>query len=53
MPNQQPAKGTSASLSVGKYPIATSFAFTVLAAVVVLVLLRHFMGSISIEVGTR
>lgn len=55
MPNQQPqgGKGSNAMGNLGKYPIATSFAVLVLVAIVGLVILRHFMGSISIEVGTR
>lgn len=35
------------------YPIANSFAVTVLLALFILALLRHLFGSVRLEVGTR
>lgn len=43
----------SASLSASGYPISRSFAFTILAALFILALLRHLFGSVRLEVGTR
>jgi hypothetical protein len=34
-------------------PIATGFAFTVLVALGLLIILRHLFGSIRLEVGAR
>lgn len=36
-----------------QYPVTRSFAFIVLAALVVLFALRHVFGSISVSAGTR
>jgi hypothetical protein len=35
------------------YPISRAFALTVLGALLVLLLLRHLFGSISVQVGAR
>ena len=35
------------------YPISRGFAVTILAALVVLIVLRHLFGSVRVEVGTR
>lgn len=39
--------------SASGQPIARSFAFVVLAALAVLILMRHLFGAIRVEVGTR
>jgi hypothetical protein len=48
---RDPNAGSTASASAN--PIARSFALTVLAALIILVVLRHLFGSIRVEVGTR
>jgi hypothetical protein len=35
------------------YPISRAFALTVLAAAILLMILRHLFGSVSVQVGTR
>ena len=45
--------GGASSASATDYPIAKALAFTVLGALVVLIVLRHLYGSISIEAGAR
>jgi hypothetical protein len=35
------------------YPISRCFALTVLAALVILAILRHLFGSVSVQVGTK
>jgi len=45
--------GGSGSQAAHTYPITRAFALTVLAALVLLVILRHLFGSIRVEVGTR
>ena len=47
------SRGSNDVASATSFPIARSFALTVLVALVVLVLLRHLFGSIRVEVGTR
>lgn len=43
----------SQSSGSGTFPIARGFAFTVVLAVFVLLILRHLFGAIRVEVGTR
>ncbi len=43
----------SASSSASQYPITRTFAVVVLAALLILVVLRHLFGSIRLEVGAR
>lgn len=49
--SRDPNAGATASAS--GFPITRSFALTVLAALIILVVLRHLFGSIRVEVGTR
>jgi hypothetical protein len=49
--NERTPPGSDASAT--SYPVARALAFTVLGALVVLVVLRHLYGSISIEAGAR
>ena len=46
----KPARPSGSGTS---YPIARAFAFTVVLAVLVLLILRHLFGAIRVEVGTR
>lgn len=48
-----PRTGQGDDVSAYQYPHTRSFAFTVLAALVILFALRHVFGSISASVGTR
>lgn len=52
MPSNSRDPGGSASTAAG-YPVARAFALTVLAALVVLVILRHLFGSVSVSAGVR
>jgi hypothetical protein len=45
------ATQNSSGKSVGAYPVATSFGLLVLAALIGLAVLRHFAGTISVQVG--
>lgn len=47
---RDPSTGQSSSSSNS---ISTAFAFTVLAALIGLIVLRHLFGSIRLEVGAR
>lgn len=49
--SRDPSAGQNAAAHT--YPIARSFALVVLAALIVLVVLRHLFGSVRVEVGTR
>jgi len=35
------------------YPITRAFALTLLAALILLIILRHLFGSVSVQVGAR
>lgn len=43
----------AAAATAASQPIARAFALTVLAALVILIVLRHVFGSIRLEVGAR
>lgn len=43
----------AAAGTLGQYPITTTFAFVVLAALIGLAVLRHLFGSIRLDLGTR
>lgn len=49
--NERTPSGAGASAI--SYPIAKCFAFTLIAALVILILLRHLFGSVSAQVGAR
>ncbi len=53
MPYNERTPGGSGPSAATSYPIARWFAFVLLAALVILILLRHLFGSISAQVGTR
>jgi hypothetical protein len=53
MPYNERTPSGSGAASATSYPIARCFAFVVLAALVILIILRHLFGSISAQVGTR
>lgn len=44
---------TGDSQSIGKYPVTYGFAGLVLLALVLLAVLRHLTGTISISAGTK
>ena len=47
-------RGTdSAGAPAGSFPVTRAFAFTVIAAVTFLVVLRFFYGSIRVEAGVK
>lgn len=46
-------QGSAGGMSVTKYPVTLTFGVLVLAALAVLVLLRHLFGTIRVEAGTR
>jgi hypothetical protein len=47
-------RGTgSGAAPAGSYPVTRAFALTVVAAIVFLVILRFFYGSIRVEAGVR
>ncbi len=50
LPERNPNNNTTPATG---YPIARSFALVVLAALIILVILRHVFGSVNITVGTR
>jgi hypothetical protein len=52
MPYNERTPGAAASSALD-YPIAKALGITVLAALVILVILRHVYGSIAIEAGAR
>ena len=52
MPYNERTPGGTAS-SATSYPIAKALGITVLAALAILIVLRHLYGSISIEAGAR
>ncbi len=43
----------SSPVSAAGYPISRTFAFTILAALLILIVLRHLFGSVRLEVGAR
>jgi hypothetical protein len=45
--------GNSTGKGFGAYPVTNGFAFLVLLALAVLVILRYFYGSIRVEGGVR
>ena len=45
-PNYSPANASG-------YPISRTFALTILAALLLLIVLRHLFGSVRLEVGAR
>lgn len=50
------SKGSGSSTGTGRlgqYPVAYSFGLMVLAALILLAVLRHLTGTISIQAGTR
>jgi hypothetical protein len=49
--NERTPAGNAASAT--SFPIARCFAFTVLAALLILIILRHLFGSISAQIGTK
>lgn len=53
MPYNERTPGGAGAASAASYPVARALAFTVLGALVILILLRHLYGSISIEAGAR
>jgi hypothetical protein len=53
MPYNERTPSGSGAASATSYPIARCFAFTVLAALILLILLRHLFGSVAVQVGTR
>jgi hypothetical protein len=48
--SRTPSGGSQAAHS---YPITRAFALTVLAALAILIVLRHLFGSIRVDVGAR
>ncbi len=50
LPERNPNNNTTPATS---YPIARSFALVILAALVILIILRHVFGGVQISVGTR
>jgi hypothetical protein len=50
MPYNERTPGAAATSAAG-FPISRGFAITVLAAVAILIVLRHVYGSISIQAG--
>lgn len=53
MPYNERTPAGADSASATSYPIAKCLGFTVLGALVILFVLRHVYGSISIEAGAR
>lgn len=53
MPYNERSPQGSGSQAAHQYPIARGFALTVLAALLILIVLRHLFGSVSVAVGTR
>lgn len=53
MPYNERTPAGASGATASSYPIARALAFTVLAALAILVVLRHLYGSISIEAGAR
>jgi hypothetical protein len=51
--NERTPAGSADASSATSYPIARALAFTVIGALVILIVLRHLYGSISIEAGAR
>jgi len=45
--------GGSGDAPAHTYPISRAFAAVILAAFLLLVLLRHFFGNVSVNIGTR
>lgn len=43
----------NANLSASGYPITRSFAGVILIALLILIVLRHLFGSVSLEAGVR
>jgi hypothetical protein len=53
MPYNERTPGGETGAAAASYPIARALAIAVLAALAVLIVLRHLYGSISIEAGAR
>jgi hypothetical protein len=53
MPYNMRTPGAAGPSAAHTYPIARCFALTVLAAVIILLILRHLFGSVNVQVGTR
>jgi hypothetical protein len=53
VPYNERTPAGSEPASAASYPIAKGFAFTILAALVILIILKHLFGSVSVQVGTR
>ena len=47
------SRDPNASVSASGYPITRTFAVVVLAALVLLAILRHLFGSVRLEAGVR
>ncbi len=47
------SKGSSAAGLFTTEPVPVVFAFVILAALIILALLRHFFGAIRLEAGTK
>lgn len=45
------AKDVQGGTAIGKYPVAQAFGLLVLVALIGLAVLRHFAGTISVQVG--
>jgi hypothetical protein len=45
--------GSAGDAAAHTYPIARGFALVLLAALIILIILRHLFGSVSVNVGTR
>lgn len=53
MPYNERTPSGSGAASATSYPISKVFGLTVLAALVILILLRYMFGSISAQVGVK
>lgn len=53
MPYNMRSPAGSGPSAAHTYPISRAFALTVLGAIVLLLILRHLFGSVSVQVGTR
>lgn len=53
MPYNERTPAGSGSASAASYPIARCFALVILAALIILIILRRLFGSISAQVGVK
>jgi hypothetical protein len=51
--SRDPNSDGTADQAAHTYPITRAFALTVLAALILLIILRHVFGSLTVDVGTK